>query len=121
VIPKALSEAADPEKRETLKYADSTVLRMGRERETKLNAPERVQPSGRFGSPEGSVRKIAEVRAQMREFVRSTQDDLRNHFADHPVFGTLDLYQWILLASAHMVRHSEQINEIKRDPRFPKV
>lgn len=121
VIPKGLSGAADPQKRKTLKYTDTAVLRMGRERETKLNAPERVQPSGRFGSPEGSVQKIAEARAQTREFVRSAQDDLRNHFADHPAFGTLDLYQWILLASVHMVRHSEQINEIKRDPRFPKA
>lgn len=121
VIPRALGEVADPEKRKTLKYPDAAVQRMGRERETKLNAPERVQPTGRFASPEQIVQKIAEVREQLRKFVQSTQDDLRNHFADHPIFGTLDLYQWILLASAHMVRHSQQINELKHDPRFPKA
>ena len=121
VFPKALSEPADPAKRSTLKYSDAAVQRLGRDRANKLNAPERVRPSGRFGSPDETVRKVAEVRVQTKGFVQSTQDDLRNHFAEHPVFGTLDLYQWVLLVSVHMVRHSEQINEIKHDPRFPKA
>jgi uncharacterized protein YndB with AHSA1/START domain len=121
VFPKALSEPADPAKRNTLKYSDVAVQRLGKDRANKLNAPERVRPSGRFGSPDEIVRKVAEIRGRMKDFVESTQDDLRNHFADHPLFGTLDLYQWVLLASVHMVRHSEQLNEVKRDPRFPKA
>jgi hypothetical protein len=121
VFPKALSEPADPAKRNTLKYSDVAVQRLGKDRANKLNAPERVRPSGRFGSPDEIVQKVAEIRGRMKDFVQSTQDDLRNHFADHPVFGTLDLYQWVLLASVHMVRHSVQLNEVKRDPRFPKA
>lgn len=121
VIPKGLSEPADPERRKALKYSDAEVQRLGKDRGNKLSAPERVLPSGRLGSPEEIVAKLAEARAAMKSFVQSTQDDLRNHFVDHPIFGALDLYQWILLAPAHMVRHSEQINEIKRYPHFPKA
>ena len=52
----------------------------------------------------------------------STQDDLRDHFRDHPVpaIGTLDAYQWILLISGHTRRHTAQILEVKADPNFPK-
>jgi uncharacterized protein YndB with AHSA1/START domain len=121
VIPSGLKEPADPQRRKTLKYPDTAVRRMGRERENKLNAPEPVRPSGRFGSPAEIVQKVAAARERMREFVRSTDEDLHDHFADHPVFGTLDLYQWILLTSAHMLRHMQQIYEIKRDPGFPKA
>ena len=50
------------------------------------------------------------------------QDDLRDHFADHPVpaIGTLDAYQWVLLISGHTRRHTLQILEVKADPNFPK-
>ena len=30
------------------------------------------------------------------------------------------IYQWILLTSAHMRRHTAQILEVKADPNFPK-
>ena len=121
LIPKALNEPPDPEKRKTLKYSDTAVQQLGKNRENKINAPERVVPSGRLGSHEEIARKLGEGRAALRSFVQSTQDDLRDHFADHPIFGALDLYQWILLVSAHMERHSEQINEIRRHPQFPKT
>jgi len=37
------------------------------------------------------------------------------------VFKTLDTYQWILLTSAHMRRHTAQILEVKADPNFPEA
>jgi len=38
----------------------------------------------------------------------------------YPHFGLLDGYPWLLLLSAHRARHSEQIEEVKADPNFPK-
>ena len=52
--------------------------------------------------------------------VRTTQDDLRDHFADHPVARTLDAYQWMLLLSAHTRRHTAQLNEVKTNPAYPR-
>jgi uncharacterized protein YndB with AHSA1/START domain len=121
VMPKALREPADRVRRTTLKMSDGAVLRTGRGRETKLNAPEPVQPSGRWKTPDEIVHNILAFRARTMDFVKTSQDDLRNHFADHPVFGTLDLYQWLLLVSAHMQRHTDQLSEVKRDSSFPKA
>ena len=54
------------------------------------------------------------------DYVRTTNDDLRDHFGPHPMLGTMDAYQWILLISAHSERHTKQIEEVKADPNFPK-
>jgi hypothetical protein len=59
-------------------------------------------------------------RAATLAFVNSTQLDLRDHFVDHPVIKTLDPYQWMLLISGHVPRHTEQVLEVKADPNFPK-
>ena len=121
VVPKALQWPTDPEKRKTLKYSDAAVLRLGAEREQKLNAPELVQPAGRWKTPDEILSNISTLRGRTVQFVKSTQEDLRNRFADHPVFGTLDLYQWVLLVGAHMRRHADQIVQEKSHPDFPKA
>ena len=49
-----------------------------------------------------------------------TTPDLRAHVADSPM-GQLDAYEWLLLIGAHSKRHTEQIDEVKADPNFPKM
>jgi len=49
-----------------------------------------------------------------------TQDDLKEHFITHPVFGTMDLYQGFILLAAHSERHTMQIEEVMANPDFPK-
>lgn len=116
----ALKAPADPERRKSIKYSDNGVMRVGSQREPKLNAPESLQPSGRWSTPDEILKSVLSCRTRTMEFVKSTQDDLRNHFLDHPAFGTVDTYQWLLLISAHMRRHSDQILEVKAAPNFPK-
>jgi len=54
------------------------------------------------------------------DYIRTTNDDLCDHFYTHPAFGVLDGYQWLLLLSSHSARHTEQIEEVKADRNFPK-
>ena len=54
------------------------------------------------------------------DYIRTTDDDLRDHFFDHPVLGPMDGYQWLLLIATHSARHTAQIEEVKADPNFPK-
>lgn len=117
---KSLQEAPDPEKRRTLPHRDMKVVELGNSREPNLNAPEVVQPIGRWGVPGELLQSIQAFRARTKEFVGTTQADVRTHFLDHPFFGTLDTYQWVLLVSAHMRRHTLQIEEVKSHPDFPK-
>jgi DinB superfamily len=120
ITEKALKGAAEPEKRAQVQGKDSTIMTMGADRSAKFKAPESVQPTRRWTTSGEITKNVLENRARTIEFVSTTQEDLRDHFMDHPVFKTLDTYQWILLTSAHMRRHTAQILEVKADPNFPK-
>ncbi|HLJ89732.1 MAG TPA: DinB family protein [Candidatus Angelobacter sp.] len=122
ITDRILKSPAAPEKRESVKGKDEAILKIMQDRSFKATAPEPIDPTKTPMSAEESVKKFLDGRSHTIEFVKSTQDDLRNHFADHPVpaIGTLDAYQWILLLSGHTRRHTLQILEVKADPNFPK-
>lgn len=115
-----MQSPAAPEKREQAKGKDELILQRMPDRSHKAQAPEFLKPTGRWAT-EGELTKAFEAsRATTMDYIRNTNDDLRDHFFDHPVFGTMDGYQWLLLISAHSARHTEQIEEVKADPNFPK-
>ncbi|MGA9641619.1 MAG: DinB family protein [Terriglobales bacterium] len=109
-----------PEKRAEVKFTDDQILTRVPDRSHKAQAPEFLQPTGRFANREQVTKAFEDARAKTMDYVKTTQDDLRDHFGPHPAFGTLDAYQWILLISAHSERHTKQIEEVKADPNFPK-
>jgi len=111
-----------PEKRDAVKAKDEFILMAMQDRSHKATAPEPIDPAKRPMPAEASVKQFLASRAHTIEYVKTTQDDLRDHFFDHPVpvIGTLDGYQWILLISGHSRRHTLQILEVKADPNFPK-
>ena len=120
VTEQAVKGPAEPEKRALVQGKDSSLMAMAVDRSAKFKAPEAIQPTRRWATPGEITKNVLENRARSIEFIRTTQEDLRDHLMDHPVFKTLDTYQWILLPSAHMRRHTAQILEVKADPNFPK-
>jgi hypothetical protein len=120
ITEQALKGPAEPEKRELVKGKDDALLAMVVDRSAKFKAPDAIQPTRRWSSPDEITKNVLEARAQTIEFVSTTQDDLRGHFMDHPVFKTMDIYQWVLLISGHMRRHTAQILEVEADPNFLK-
>ena len=111
-----LAPAGEPGR--DVKKADEGVLLMVPDRTNKVQAPEPLVPTNRFGSPEGSVKHFAESRATTENFLK-TATGLRDHVLDSPM-GKLDGYEFVLLIAAHSERHTKQINEVKADPNFPK-
>ncbi len=111
-----------PEKRDAVKGKDDLIIKMMQDRSHKATAPEPIDPTKRPMPAEASVKQFLASRARTIEYIKTTQDDLRDHFFDHPVpvIGTLDGYQWIMLISGHARRHTLQILEVKADPNFPK-
>ena len=101
-----------------VKKADDTVLAMVPDRTNKVQAPEPLVPTNRFGSPEGSIKHFVESRAATEDFLKATTG-LRDHVSDSPL-GKLDGYEFVLFIAAHSERHTKQINEVKADPNFPK-
>lgn len=108
------SEPAD------VKEIDDFVLTAISDRTNKVQAPEPLIPSQRFGSPKDTVKHFKESRAKTLAFLADTKG-LRDHASDSPLGKELDPYQWLLFISAHCERHTKQIAEVKADPNFPKA
>ncbi|HEV3421853.1 MAG TPA: DinB family protein [Candidatus Acidoferrum sp.] len=98
---------------------DAGIIANVPERKNKLQAPEAIKPTNRFGSPQASVDHFVESRATTENFLRSTPG-LRDHAADSPTGQKWDAYEFILLIAAHSERHTNQIKEVKADANFPK-
>jgi hypothetical protein len=123
VSEKIVKAPANPEKRDAAKGKDELLVKMLQDRTHKATAPEPLDPVKHASmTPEESVKLFLDSRTHTIGYVKTTQEDLRDHLFDHPVpaIGTLDAYQWILLISGHSRRHTLQILEVKADPNFPK-
>ncbi len=99
---------------------DETILKAVPDRSRKFQAPERLQPTGRWSSREEVLRAFEAARSAEIAYLRETKEDMRSRFEEHPFLKTLDAYQWLLLNGAHGKRHTAQILELKADPSFPK-
>jgi hypothetical protein len=115
-----MKSPANPDRRAEVAGKDEMVLKMVPDRSHKVQAPEFLKPTNRWATREELTKAFEDSRKATMDYVRTTNDDLRDHFGPHPVLGTLDAYQWILLISAHSERHTKQIEEVKADPNFPK-
>lgn len=111
---------ANPDKRTDIKWSDEEVMKNIEDRSTKRKtfAPFEPQNTG-FKTMEDALVSFKENRNKLIQYVQTTQEDLRNHVAALP-FGSLDCYQMTLFIGAHSNRHTQQIEEVKADPNFPK-
>jgi hypothetical protein len=117
---KIMTSPADPSKRAEVAGKDEIVLQRVPDRSHKAQAPEFLKPTNRWATREETTKAFEDSRKATMDYVRTTNDDLRDHFGPHPLLGPLDAYQWILLISAHSERHTKQIEEVKANPNFPK-
>ena len=123
VSERIMKAPANPEKRDAAKGKDEKLVLMLQDRTHKATAPEPIDPTkNKAMTGEESIKLFLDNRSHTIDYVKTTQEDLRDHLFDHPVpaIGTLDAYQWILLISGHSRRHTLQILEVKADPNFPK-
>lgn len=111
---------ANPEKRAEIKMTDEDIIKKFQDRSTKLTAPEMLRPEkANWKTMEEAMNAFKETRQNRLKYVKGTTEDLRNHVFQMP-FGSIDGYQMILFMAAHSNRHTQQIDEIKADPKFPK-
>ena len=116
----SLKGNADPSKRSQLKFDDEAVKKFITDRSFKVKTREGFIPTGQFGNAEKTLAVFNERREALITYMKNTQDDLRNHFAEMP-FGLLDTYQVLIFLSGHTRRHTLQIVELKSLPGFPKA
>lgn len=116
----ALKAPANPEKRAEIKMTDEQVIKTLQDRSFKVKTPEQFEPKNTpYKSLDEALNDFKNTRNEHIKYVKTTTEDLRNHVAQTPL-GWVDTYQLCLFMSAHTNRHTQQMNEIKADPGFPK-
>lgn len=120
LVNKAVQAPPTPEKTAQVAGKDEIILQKIPERSRKAQAPEQLQPSGKWATREALLKDFAKMRDAEIAYLSTTEVALRHHFAEHPVLKTMDAYQWLLFNGAHAKRHTAQIEEVKADPKFPK-
>ncbi len=119
ILEKENQKVANPKLRKKIRIEDDKIRPKMTSRKWKANSPEIFKPSNTFSSVQESITTFQNQRKNTIEYIQTTKDDLRNHFWRHPLTGTIDLYQTLLLMSAHLERHTEQIEKIKSSKNFP--
>ena len=115
-----LKQEADPAIKSQARLSDDDLKRMITDRSVKVKTREGFIPSGQFGDAQKTMAVFNERREALINYMKDTKDDLHNHFAQLP-FGWIDTYQVLVFLSAHTLRHTLQIVELKSMPGFPKV
>ena len=116
----SMKAPATPEKKKDLKLSDEEVIRKIEDRSTKVKTTAPLEPVNTpYKTLDEAMNDFKTARAAHTKYIKATSEDLRNHFVQRS-FGLLDCYQLCLMISAHTNRHTQQLNEVKADPAFPK-
>lgn len=113
-----LKEAVDASTETSLAFSDDQLVQVITDRSQKVQTREEFKPTNKYDSYKGSLKAFKAKRKSNIDYLKGTQDDLRNHYFQFP-FGTADTYQVLLFMSAHSKRHILQIEEIMGSAGFP--
>jgi hypothetical protein len=101
----------------SLSNYDANILWYGIDRTYRETAIPSENPRKPVPDLQTSLAAYRKHHARLLQYVKTTKDDLRNHYVERQ---RSDAYQWALLISTHEQRHILQIREIKADPKYPK-
>lgn len=115
----AMSQPTNPNKRKEIIVTDEALAQRIGDRSKKIKAPEQIQPKGAYATTAEAIQAFTEQRNKIIDYVKTTNDDVRNHVADITTGSPMDAYQILILVASHSGRHTQQIQEVKADPAFP--
>jgi hypothetical protein len=89
-------------------------------KDKRFDAPEFVRPNG--GVPiKGSIDRMRTTREALHALhSRIEALDMSGITYPHPIFGPIDLYQWLAFIGLHEYRHLQQIKSLMELPNFKK-
>ena len=99
--------------------ADGPIMKGVRDRTTKFQAPAAIEPTGKVVPKAKAIADFEATRAKTLEYVRTTQDALREHGTTAGP-NTTSAYQLLLMLSGHTERHTAQLLEVKASAGYPK-
>jgi uncharacterized damage-inducible protein DinB len=101
----ATAVPADDRRREKLIPVRAT------DRRFRIESPDVSKPTGRFATLEAATERFLAGRQRTIHFVEECGDDLRARLTTHPILGTVNCWETLLLMAAHPRRHAAQIRE----------
>ncbi len=113
-----LMQEASPSEHIERPERQQELRKLGIDRASKRQAPERARPTGRFGSVSKALGQFVANREKTMAYLRDCQDNLHARTVVHPI-GTMTCHELVVLMSAHTLRHLEQIREVQATPGFP--
>lgn len=88
--------------------------------EGKATAPDRVTPRS-YLAPDEALARLEASRRRLQETVAELSEfDLHGVTFQHPFFGELDAYQWLLVTGWHERRHTKQIERLQASAGYPR-
>jgi uncharacterized damage-inducible protein DinB len=81
------------------------------ERTNRVQAPEAIHPKGRFATLAEALEHFKTIRARTAQFAKERASDLPSLAVTHPMLGTLNGREAIVLIAAHSRRHAAQMRE----------
>ncbi|WP_301108046.1 DinB family protein [Sporosarcina sp.] len=97
------------------KQAQDKPIELTVNRSTKVKAPAFAVPTEEFASLEELQAKLSATHETLRQLSENTtEEQLEVKSYPHPVFGEMNLKQWIPFVGYHELRHIEQIKEVKK-------
>jgi uncharacterized damage-inducible protein DinB len=92
---------------------EARIRERGADRKKPMPAPEQARPAGRFATLAQALQHFLDSRERTMQFVESCTADLRARITRHPIIGTVNCQEVLLMMAAHPRRHAEQIAEIR--------
>ncbi|MEW2920424.1 MULTISPECIES: DinB family protein [Flavobacteriaceae] len=119
LIGKTVAAGPNPALKDSLAFKDEQIMPVITDRSNKVKTSEPFEPSGKFGSHEETLQAFLEKRSELIDYVKTTDDDLRNRYNKDLPFGTVDGVQLIMFTAAHTERHVLQMEEVMAHSDFP--
>ena len=102
-----------------IKGREPLIRARGADRTRTVQAPAVASPAGRFSTLREAMEHFFAIREKTMHLVRNCGEDLRAKLTSHPIIGTVNCYETLLMIAIHTRRHVEQIEEIKKE--FPPI
>ena len=116
----SLKGPANPEKRAEIKMTDEEMIKMIEDRNSELKTAEPFELKNKpYKTLDEALSAFKSRRTDHIKYIKTTTEDLRNHIVQMP-FGSLDCYQLCLMMASQSNRYTQQIDDMKTDPNFPK-
>jgi hypothetical protein len=120
-IESMLAQAPDPSRMTETAGKDELCVKSMESRSIKIKGAPWDETAEKKIDKGELIRQFEAKRASVVEWLAQTDAAFRVHYTSFPGLDTIDVYQFILMISAHTTRHTHQIEEIKMLDYFPQA